>query len=139
MEIATQNILTPKMVEELHSAISEKENEKLRIQHEINEYKQKLVANAIEGVKERLCKDLEFGDKVKVNIERKSWDGKPIKKTEIGFLHSVVMSRYWTTYNQIDINNVKVAFAQVKKDGTPSLRIFDYYQNDIVSIEKYDG
>ena len=111
MEIATQNILTPKMVEELHSAISEKENEKLRIQHEINEYKQKLVANAIEGVKERLCKDLEFGDKVKVNIERKSWDGKPIKKTEIGFLNSVVMSRYWTTYNQIDINNVKVAFA----------------------------
>ena len=138
MEIATQNILTPKMVEELHSAINEKENEKLRIQHEINEYKQKLVANAIEGVKERLCKDLEFGDKVKVNIEHTSWDGKPIKKTEIGFLHSLAMSKYWTTYNQIDINNVKVAFAQVKKDGTPSLRIFDYYQNDIVSIEKID-
>lgn len=136
MEIATQNILTPKMVEELHSAINEKENEKLKIQNEINEYKQKLAANAVESVKERLCKDIEFGDKVRVNIERKSWDGKPIKKSEIGFLHSVAMSRYWITYNQIIASNVKVVFSQVKKDGTPSLRTFDYYQDDIVSIEK---
>ena len=94
--------------------------------------KQLLIGHYIEKAKEDLLKGIEFGDKVRVTAEA-GWSNDKVAVEE-GFLNVIYIDHYYTTDHLKDY--VRISFNKMKKDGTPSLRTFDYSVARILKIEK---
>ena len=98
---------------------------------------QLLIQHYVEKTKEDLLSGLEFGDKVSVTVKYDSYyfaNEKPEVRVEEGYLDNVYVDRFYTM-NYIK-DYIRVSFNKLKKDGTKSLRTFDYAAYRIVKIEK---
>jgi predicted DNA-binding WGR domain protein len=98
---------------------------------------QLLIQHYVEKTKEDLLGGLEFGDKVRVTVKPYDiWfaNENPEVKVEEGYLNNVYVDRFYAM-NYIK-DYIRVSFNKLKKDGTKSLRTFDYAAYRIVKIEK---
>ena len=125
-------------LKELHdeySAISEKINSlrsrQLEIDLTINNNSKEVIASKFIP--------LEFGDKIKVVIRnfRPFFEKNYTYSEHIGIFGSWVLDGHqYSTDN--GVGSVKLRLYQIKKDGTRSLKYDEFFNDNIVSIEKVE-
>lgn len=135
MKIDKSLILTDEQVSEMNEEVAKRNDSIRKLEHEISDYRQRIIANYIEQAKQEKLEGIEFGDKVKVTrVQWGGWNRENTTVSEEGFLNTVFVDRFATVYPSKD--SVRFKFAKPKKDGSPSLRYFDYTASNIVKIEK---
>lgn len=131
MNIDKSLILTEKSVKALQESIKKKDEEIKAAKVAQEEMRAVIGKHMIEQTKERLFKDIEVGDKVR--ITEKDWDGKT-HIIENVFFKDVCLGRYF--YWNCEERFIEVFFNKMKKDGTPSLNTIPLYAWRIQKVEK---
>lgn len=131
MKVDKSLILTEESVKALQENIKKKDEEIKAAKVAQEEMRAVIGKSMIEQTKERLFKDIEVGDKVR--ITEKGWDGKP-HIIENVFFKDVILGRYF--YWNCEERFIEVFFNKMKKDGTPSLNTTSLYAWRIQKVEK---
>ena len=137
MKIDKSLILCDERIDGINEEIAQYKNMEQAARDAQSKLTQLLIQHYVEKAKEDLLSGLEFGDKVRVTVKYDSYyfgNEKPEVKVEEGYLDNVYVDRFYTRNFIKDY--VRVSFNKMKKDGTKSLRTFDYAAHRIVKIEK---
>lgn len=137
MKIDKSLILCDERIDSIKEEITQYKNMEQAARDAQSKLNQMLIQHYIEKAKEDLLSGLELGDKVRVTVKPYGMyfaNEKPEVKVEEGYLDNVYVDRFYTM-NYIK-DYIRVSFNKMKKDGTKSLRTFNYAAYRIVKIEK---
>lgn len=137
MKIDKSLILCDERIDGIKEEIAQYKNMEQAARDAQSKLNQMLIQHYIEKTKEDLLSGLEIGDKVRVTVKLYENCFRRDRETECveeGYLDNVYVDRFYTM-NYIK-GYIRVSFNKMKKDGTKSLRTFDYAAYRIVKIEK---
>ena len=118
---------------EILKRIKDTEDSIKALQKTLKEDQERILKDNCQKVKERFP-DIAQGDKVEVTRKVRFYESrdKEVVK-EVLYFDKVAP---WNYSFSTDINLVKWWFRKLKKDGTPSLRTVDYYNDTVINVVK---
>lgn len=117
---------------EILNRIKDTEGTIKALQKTLKEDQERILNDNCQKVKERFP-DIAQGDKVEVTRKAGIFDYHQKDVKEVLYFDKVAPWKYSFSTN---INLVKWWFRKLKKDGTPSLRTVDYYNDTIINVAK---